>query len=181
MPQSLASATRPNSSLELPVTALPGIGDDSAKLLDRIDIRTVGDLLWHLPRTYVDFSKANYPYVTGYEPYDPMGGRFAETDSEVLLRYEGQPALQFSAYSAVPHFYLRNEPLRGRVVVDGCTISRPFGFEGSQWKTFRVSVPCAIPPGSNVRVRILLDNVFDLPVLYDRQRGILIRDIGFVQ
>ena len=57
MPQSLASATRPNSSLELPVTALPGIGDDSAKLLDRIDIRTVGDLLWHLPRTYVDFWK----------------------------------------------------------------------------------------------------------------------------
>ena len=57
MRQSLASATRPNSSLELPVTALPGIGDDSAKLLDRIDIRTVGDLLWHLPRTYVDFSK----------------------------------------------------------------------------------------------------------------------------
>jgi len=55
--QSLASATRPRSSLELPVTALPGIGDDSAKLLDRIDIRTVGDLLWHLPRTYVDFSK----------------------------------------------------------------------------------------------------------------------------
>ena len=57
MRQSLASATRPSSSLELPVTALPGIGDDSAKLLDRIDIRTVGDLLWHLPRTYVDFSK----------------------------------------------------------------------------------------------------------------------------
>jgi ATP-dependent DNA helicase RecG len=55
--QSLASATRPRSSLELPVTALPGIGDDSAKLLDRIEIRTVGDLLWHLPRTYVDFSK----------------------------------------------------------------------------------------------------------------------------
>ena len=57
MPQSLASATRPSSSLELPVTALPGIGDDSAKLLDRIEIRTIGDLLWHLPRTYVDFSK----------------------------------------------------------------------------------------------------------------------------
>jgi ATP-dependent DNA helicase RecG len=55
--QSLATATRPSSSLELPVTALPGIGDDSAKLLDRIEIRTIGDLLWHLPRTYVDFSK----------------------------------------------------------------------------------------------------------------------------
>jgi ATP-dependent DNA helicase RecG len=55
--QSPASATRPSSSLELPVTALPGIGEDSAKLLERIEIRTIGDLLWHLPRTYVDFSK----------------------------------------------------------------------------------------------------------------------------
>src|SRR5205809_4650319 len=49
--------SRPSSSLELPVTALPGIGDDSAKLLERIEIRTIGDLLWHLPRTYADFSK----------------------------------------------------------------------------------------------------------------------------
>ena len=51
------SSSRPNSSLELPVTALPGIGDDSAKLLERIEIRTIGQLLWHLPRTYADFSK----------------------------------------------------------------------------------------------------------------------------
>jgi ATP-dependent DNA helicase RecG len=51
------SSSRPSSSLELPVTALPGIGEDSAKLLERIEIRTIGDLLWHLPRTYVDFSK----------------------------------------------------------------------------------------------------------------------------
>ena len=36
MRQSPASATRPSSSLELPVTALPGIGEDSAKLLERI-------------------------------------------------------------------------------------------------------------------------------------------------
>jgi len=49
--------SRPTTSLELPVTALPGIGDDSATLLERIEIRTVGDLLWHLPRTYADFSK----------------------------------------------------------------------------------------------------------------------------
>ncbi|HJW49177.1 MAG TPA: ATP-dependent DNA helicase RecG [Candidatus Limnocylindria bacterium] len=47
----------PRSSLELPVTALPGIGEDSAKLLERIEIKTIGDLLWHLPRTYADFSK----------------------------------------------------------------------------------------------------------------------------
>src|SRR5919204_3200383 len=47
----------PTSSLELPVTALPGVGDESAKLLERLEIRTIEDLLWHLPRTYLDFSK----------------------------------------------------------------------------------------------------------------------------
>ena len=47
----------PRSSLDLPVTALPGVGDESEKLLERLEIRTLGDLLWHLPRTYLDFSR----------------------------------------------------------------------------------------------------------------------------
>ena len=47
----------PSSSLDLPVTALPGVGDGSEKLLERLEIRTIGDLLWHLPRTYLDYSK----------------------------------------------------------------------------------------------------------------------------
>ena len=47
----------PNSSLDLRVTALPGVGDESEKLLERLEIRTIGDLLWHLPRTYLDYSK----------------------------------------------------------------------------------------------------------------------------
>ena len=39
------------------MTALPGVGDESEKLLERLGIRTIGDLLWHLPRTYLDYSK----------------------------------------------------------------------------------------------------------------------------
>ena len=46
----------PSSSLDHPVTALPGVGDESEKLLERLGIRTIGDLLWHLPRTYLDYS-----------------------------------------------------------------------------------------------------------------------------
>ncbi len=46
----------PSTSLDLPVGALPGVGDSAEKLLDRIEIRTIGDLLWHLPRTYLDYS-----------------------------------------------------------------------------------------------------------------------------
>lgn len=47
----------PASSLDLPVSALPGVGDESEKLLERLGIRTMGDLLWHLPTRYDDFSK----------------------------------------------------------------------------------------------------------------------------
>ncbi|MGH2377016.1 MAG: ATP-dependent DNA helicase RecG [Candidatus Limnocylindria bacterium] len=36
---------------------LRGVGTEAALLLERLGIRTIGDLLWHLPRTHEDFSK----------------------------------------------------------------------------------------------------------------------------
>jgi ATP-dependent DNA helicase RecG len=50
------TAGHPRSSLDLPVTALPGVGEGAEKLLERLSIRTLGDLLWHLPRAYLDYS-----------------------------------------------------------------------------------------------------------------------------
>ena len=47
----------PRTSLDLPASRLPGIGPESAKLLERLEVRTIGDLLWHLPTRYKDFSK----------------------------------------------------------------------------------------------------------------------------
>src|SRR5438093_5286027 len=47
----------PRSSLDLPAVRLPGIGPESAKLLERLGVRTIGDLLWHLPTRYKDFSR----------------------------------------------------------------------------------------------------------------------------
>ncbi|MDQ6857582.1 MAG: ATP-dependent DNA helicase RecG [Chloroflexota bacterium] len=59
----MASRTTPSSSprnrstsLDLKVEALPGVGEESVKLLERLGIRTIGDLLWHLPTRYLDFS-----------------------------------------------------------------------------------------------------------------------------
>ena len=48
----------PDSSLDLPVTRLWGVGAESAKLFERLEIRTIGDLLWHLPRRYKDYRTA---------------------------------------------------------------------------------------------------------------------------
>ena len=47
----------PATSLDLPVTRVPGIGSESAKLLERMNIHSIGDLLWHLPSRFDDFSK----------------------------------------------------------------------------------------------------------------------------
>src|SRR5258708_19080994 len=52
----IPSSSRPNStSLDLKVEALPGVGSESAKLLERLGIRTIGELLWHLPTRYLDY------------------------------------------------------------------------------------------------------------------------------
>ena len=43
--------------LSHPVTVLPGIGSSAAKDLRALEIVSVGDLLWHLPFRYDDFSR----------------------------------------------------------------------------------------------------------------------------
>ena len=52
-----STRSHPRSSLDLPVRALPGVGESGEKLLERLEIRTIGDLLWHLPSRYMDFSR----------------------------------------------------------------------------------------------------------------------------
>jgi len=50
-------STAPLPGLEAPLTTIPGIGPKSAKTLERLGLRVLGDLLWHLPRRYDDYSK----------------------------------------------------------------------------------------------------------------------------
>ena len=42
--------------LDTPVKFLKGIGERRAEALGRLGIRTAQDLLWHLPRRYIDAS-----------------------------------------------------------------------------------------------------------------------------
>jgi ATP-dependent DNA helicase RecG len=47
---------RPATGLDAPVTTLPGISTAFASRLKRLDIETVGDLLYHFPHRYQDYS-----------------------------------------------------------------------------------------------------------------------------
>ena len=128
----------------------------------------------------VDFSTVNYPLTVGMEPFDPIGGRFIGSDSEIMLRYNGQSSFELRGYmdAAVPSYYRWPTTLAGRVLIDNCP-PLPFKFAKAGWETFRMQLACKLPPGKEVRVRILLDNVMDLPLLRDRQRAMLLASIGF--
>ncbi|HEX5506111.1 MAG TPA: ATP-dependent DNA helicase RecG [Thermomicrobiales bacterium] len=66
LPPPLPAAARPTTPAsrlpppDSPVTALPGVGEGRAKQLALLGVRTVRDLLYLLPRRYVDYS-AEYP------------------------------------------------------------------------------------------------------------------------
>ena len=49
-------APPPEAGLDAPVTTLPGIGSVNAKRLARLGIHTIGDLLQHFPRRYVNYA-----------------------------------------------------------------------------------------------------------------------------
>jgi len=54
---SVAPATQNKSPLSQPVTALWGVGEERAKLLAKLDIHTIEDLLLHKARRYEDRRK----------------------------------------------------------------------------------------------------------------------------
>ena len=55
--QAALSTSSPAASLDRPVTTLRGVSATYARRLERLNIRTVRDLLFHLPRRYDDYSR----------------------------------------------------------------------------------------------------------------------------
>ena len=51
-----ADAQKPPDALEKPITDLKGVGAKKAEQYTRLGVETVGDLIWHLPNRYDDFS-----------------------------------------------------------------------------------------------------------------------------
>ena len=53
----LTEPEEPPAALDAPLTTIAGIGPKSAKTLHKLNLETLGDLLWHLPRRYDDYSQ----------------------------------------------------------------------------------------------------------------------------
>jgi hypothetical protein len=126
------------------------------------------------------FSARNDEAVQGMQPFDAgMGGRWMESDAEVLLKYQGQRSLVLHGYMALPSYYRFGVPLQGRVLIPGCP-PKPFVFNGVGWQTFELPLEdCQLVPGTTLRIRLLTDNAFDLPLVYNHQRAMVLQKIGF--
>lgn len=131
--------------------------------------------------SWIAFDAKNYPYTEGMEPFDPIGGRFIESDSEVLLRYTGQGHFQLTGYmdAAIPSYYRFTTPISGKIFIGHCP-PLEFAFDKPGWKDFKLSLTCKPQQDSDIRVRVLLDNTMDLPWLRDRQRAMLMSKVGFI-
>lgn len=103
--------------------------------------------------------------------------------SDVLFRMPaGTPPtrIELDAYMPPDFFYRLSEPLSGTIHVAGCEPVR-FAFQGEGWETFSEALTCRgpdevdlAPPGT---IRILLDNVLDMPKTHDLQRAMVVRSL----
>jgi ATP-dependent DNA helicase RecG len=56
-PKKIVKPSEPPAAMDAPLTTISGIGPKSAKTLRKLNLETLGDLLWHLPRRYDDYSQ----------------------------------------------------------------------------------------------------------------------------
>ena len=66
LPTGLKSGTLPSEGFRVAVTALPGVGPAKEKLLQKLDVRTVADLLDFFPHRYEDYSTLKPIYKLNY-------------------------------------------------------------------------------------------------------------------
>lgn len=71
-------------TLDTDVTFLRGVGPERAALLRKLDILTVGDFLWYLPRDVLDFSKVCQPEELKADVLQTVRGYVRDLDSREL-------------------------------------------------------------------------------------------------
>ncbi len=79
--------------LQTPVQFVKGVGPDRAELLQKLEIRTAGDLLWHLPRDLLDLSDVRK--IADLEADQPASvlGTVVDLDSRSLARERTMSAI----------------------------------------------------------------------------------------
>ena len=68
------------------VQYVPGVGPARAALLERLDIRTIADLLWYLPRDAIDLTDLRNPRDLERDVMQTVRGRVVDRDARELSK-----------------------------------------------------------------------------------------------
>ncbi len=80
--ESLQSDSAPSGNpLQASLRFLPGVGAARAALLEKLDLRTVGDVLWRLPRDVLDLTQVKSPVDLVEGELQTVRGVIAENDA----------------------------------------------------------------------------------------------------
>jgi RecG-like helicase len=113
-----------SATLTAPITSLKGVGPGIAARLEKLDIRTVGDLLFHLPLRYQDRTRIV-----------PIGslrqGDEAVIEGEVLLTAASPTA---AVRSRCVFFISARHRSRHSRAACGCVVSARRASQGATWK-----------------------------------------------
>jgi ATP-dependent DNA helicase RecG len=72
------------TSLQIPLDSLPGISAARLELLERLGLRTVGDLLFHFPRAYEDLNDVRSIAMLSADGIQTVRGEVVEIDGREL-------------------------------------------------------------------------------------------------
>ena len=113
----------------IPVTDLKGIGDKTAKILNKLSVRSLDDLLWYIPRTYIRYPETvPISSVKDGDTVAIMGtvdGNFRETNGRMLVTtftaHDRTGVLEFVFFR---QNYLRGIFYKGKTFVFYGTVKR---------------------------------------------------------
>ncbi len=142
-PRELAEELDLLRGLEAPVTVVEGVGEKLAEKLAQLDIRTVGDLLYHVPRRHDDYTRL-LP-INRARPGDVATLIGTVISSQVFKGRSGRQSLQIvmddgTATLTVFFFgqpYLQNQLKRGEQVVVSGRVEQYLGrlsMNNPQWE-----------------------------------------------
>ena len=126
---------------------------------------------------YVDFHKAEYPYLFGFQNREGDGWRWATADVEALLRYGGERELTIDVYLPALRGYRFKRAVGVTAWANGCKLGTFRQDEQRRERWWLPATHCGFSPGQHVVVRLVSDNVYESRD--DRQLGYIVNGLGF--
>ena len=127
----------------------------------------------------VDFHSGEYPYLFGFQNREGDGWRWATTDVEVLLRYQGEREFYVDIYLPALKGYRHTDEVGVTASIGSCRLGAFRQDVSRRERWWLPAANCPLAAGQLVAVRLISDNI--LESRDDRQLGYIVHGLGFAE